>query len=262
MVDLTYRIRDRAQQIWENEGRPEGRADEHWKEAERQLASEVHSAAARVGSGLEPADEQAEHQTAVETEPGSSHNSACLSADGIEMHDEPGSAMTASAAARIADAFDAQRDDIGLKRDVDPDLEGDAPHAAESSADYPAGASWREAEQPTAGVPQAVADGDTPEAGGSGDFDESWYLAHYQDVAEAVRVGVIGSAHQHYAAIGQTEGRLPRAPVGFDEEWYLYRYPDVADAVDAGRIVSGLKHFIAVGFAEGRVPNKAAEEQS
>jgi hypothetical protein len=34
------RIRARAYQIWEQEGRPNGRDQEHWQEAERQLAVE------------------------------------------------------------------------------------------------------------------------------------------------------------------------------------------------------------------------------
>ena len=35
------RIRERADAIWEREGRPEGRHMEHWAEAERQLAAEA-----------------------------------------------------------------------------------------------------------------------------------------------------------------------------------------------------------------------------
>lgn len=34
------RIRMRAYQIWEQEGRPHGRDEEHWREAERQLEVE------------------------------------------------------------------------------------------------------------------------------------------------------------------------------------------------------------------------------
>ena len=29
--------------------------------------------------------------------------------------------------------------------------------------------------------------------------DERWYLEQYQDVAESVRKGVVGSAEQHFA---------------------------------------------------------------
>jgi hypothetical protein len=51
------RIRTRAYQIWEQEGRPHGRDREHWHEAERQLAVEF-----RIGypdaSGTQPIDEE------------------------------------------------------------------------------------------------------------------------------------------------------------------------------------------------------------
>jgi hypothetical protein len=35
------RIRERAHAIWEEEGRPDGREQQHWREAERQLAAEA-----------------------------------------------------------------------------------------------------------------------------------------------------------------------------------------------------------------------------
>ena len=35
--DLTGRIRERAYSLWEQEGRPEGRAEEHWHAARREL---------------------------------------------------------------------------------------------------------------------------------------------------------------------------------------------------------------------------------
>jgi hypothetical protein len=34
------RIRERAHQLWELAGRPEGRQDEFWREAERELAKD------------------------------------------------------------------------------------------------------------------------------------------------------------------------------------------------------------------------------
>jgi hypothetical protein len=37
-ADREQRIRDRAHQIWQDEGCPEGRADEHWAQAEREVA--------------------------------------------------------------------------------------------------------------------------------------------------------------------------------------------------------------------------------
>ena len=34
------RVEQRAYELWEREGRPEGRHDHHWAEAERQIAAE------------------------------------------------------------------------------------------------------------------------------------------------------------------------------------------------------------------------------
>ena len=39
-VKLLTRIRTLAYEIWEEEGRPEGRALEHWLEAEREILDE------------------------------------------------------------------------------------------------------------------------------------------------------------------------------------------------------------------------------
>jgi hypothetical protein len=39
-TDIPLRIRERAYQIWEQEGRPEGRHLDHWLEAEHQLVAE------------------------------------------------------------------------------------------------------------------------------------------------------------------------------------------------------------------------------
>jgi hypothetical protein len=38
--DRIERIRERAHQIWENEGKPEGRDAEHWEQAKREIDSE------------------------------------------------------------------------------------------------------------------------------------------------------------------------------------------------------------------------------
>lgn len=40
------RIRDRAYELWEKEGRPDGRHDEHWHQARRDLDGEDGSAPA------------------------------------------------------------------------------------------------------------------------------------------------------------------------------------------------------------------------
>ena len=49
------RIQQRAYQIWEQEGRPEGRAVEHWRQAEQQLEVEF-----RVGFPDATGDEDPE----------------------------------------------------------------------------------------------------------------------------------------------------------------------------------------------------------
>jgi hypothetical protein len=38
--DWQERIRQRAQAIWEREGRPEGRHEDHWREAEKEIGAE------------------------------------------------------------------------------------------------------------------------------------------------------------------------------------------------------------------------------
>jgi hypothetical protein len=40
------RVEQRAYELWEREGRPEGRHDHHWAEAERQIAAEGGDAGA------------------------------------------------------------------------------------------------------------------------------------------------------------------------------------------------------------------------
>jgi hypothetical protein len=42
--DLQERIRERARAIWEREGRPEGRHDEHWRQAENEINAESDAA--------------------------------------------------------------------------------------------------------------------------------------------------------------------------------------------------------------------------
>jgi hypothetical protein len=51
MTDRVDRIRERAHQIWEEQGRPEGRELEHWHEAERQLHEGLDAEIAHEGGG-------------------------------------------------------------------------------------------------------------------------------------------------------------------------------------------------------------------
>ncbi|ADG20322.1 hypothetical protein QF000_001432 [Paraburkholderia atlantica] len=52
--ELEARIRTRAYQIWENDPSPEGRADDHWEEARRQIEAEGAAAP------QEPTDQSAD----------------------------------------------------------------------------------------------------------------------------------------------------------------------------------------------------------
>jgi hypothetical protein len=83
-------------------------------------------------------------------------------------------------------------------------------------------------------------------------FDEDFYLDTYPDVAEALKAGGVGSAHEHYVTRGYYENRLPYA-IGVDEDWYLEAYRDVHEAVQDGQFDSGQSHFERAGFAEGRL---------
>lgn len=64
MTDIDERIRERAHRIWLEEGRPEGRAAEHWAAARHQIEAEVASpqnpaAGHPIGTGESEEDIQA-----------------------------------------------------------------------------------------------------------------------------------------------------------------------------------------------------------
>ena len=46
-TDLDTRIKERAYEIWESEGRPEGREHEHWRQARAEFAEAQSEVAAR-----------------------------------------------------------------------------------------------------------------------------------------------------------------------------------------------------------------------
>lgn len=75
---------------------------------------------------------------------------------------------------------------------------------------------------------------------GSGLFDRNWYLANYQDVAEA---GL--DPLDHYLRFGAREGRDPSP--AFSTTAYLQNNPDV---LEGGH--NPLVHFVCYGYAEGR----------
>ncbi|MCB5177372.1 MULTISPECIES: DUF2934 domain-containing protein [Microvirga] len=55
MIDLEQKIRERAYHIWEQEGRVDGRAEEHWQMAKLELASLDETPAAALEVAAEPA---------------------------------------------------------------------------------------------------------------------------------------------------------------------------------------------------------------
>jgi hypothetical protein len=60
-IDLEQKIRERAYQIWEREGRAHGRHEEHWHAARRELAATPDASAIAVPARkAEPARSKAE----------------------------------------------------------------------------------------------------------------------------------------------------------------------------------------------------------
>jgi len=52
-MDREEKIRTRAHEIWENEGRPAGREQEHWERARREFEAEEHDAPAEISHNAE-----------------------------------------------------------------------------------------------------------------------------------------------------------------------------------------------------------------
>jgi hypothetical protein len=50
--DLEQRIRERAYEIWENEGCPEGRTDEHWQQACAEYSEALAEVQSSDGGGI------------------------------------------------------------------------------------------------------------------------------------------------------------------------------------------------------------------
>jgi Protein of unknown function (DUF2934) len=55
--DREKRVRERAYQIWQRQGEPHGRADEHWAQAEAEIELEHELAADRAAAGQKPTTE-------------------------------------------------------------------------------------------------------------------------------------------------------------------------------------------------------------
>lgn len=83
--------------------------------------------------------------------------------------------------------------------------------------------------------------------------DEQWYLAHYDDVNNAIRDGKVASAKEHYTRFGYYEHRMPYQ-IDVDDSWYLETYPDVRQSISKRHFSTASDHFEEVGYKEGRLP--------
>jgi hypothetical protein len=88
-----------------------------------------------------------------------------------------------------------------------------------------------------------------------GTVDETFYLAIYSDIREAINNRLLSSASEHYYTTGYFEGRLP-CKLLVDEKYYLEENPDVVEAIRKGVIKNAQEHFEYAGFREGRLPYK------
>lgn len=61
--DLNKRVRERAYEIWESEGRPEGRSHEHWQQARAEFAE------AQSEAGKRPAGRKSASGTSASAKP-------------------------------------------------------------------------------------------------------------------------------------------------------------------------------------------------
>ncbi len=82
-------------------------------------------------------------------------------------------------------------------------------------------------------------------------FDEKFYLARNQDVAQAVAGGIFGNGYDHFIKFGQNERRSSSAL--FNTAYYLATNQDVEAVVKRGEITA-VDHFIRFGQIEGRDP--------
>lgn len=85
------------------------------------------------------------------------------------------------------------------------------------------------------------------------EVDDAWYLRTYEDIAAAIRQGIVHSAKRHFVDDGYFEGRLP-FPMIVDERWYLGQNSDVAKSIRDGVVHTAQEHFDQDGYREGRLP--------
>ena len=82
-------------------------------------------------------------------------------------------------------------------------------------------------------------------------FDEAFYLARTDGVADAIARGEFGSGLQHFREVGEREGR---DPFPFDQAWYARTYRIAAIEVGQGDFLSLHHHYVAVGRDRGYLP--------
>lgn len=71
-TDRIERIRERAHQIWENEGRPDGREMQHWEQASREIDAESTGQGVDTGKVLPPGSGAGSQGLASGLQPGGS----------------------------------------------------------------------------------------------------------------------------------------------------------------------------------------------
>jgi len=79
-------------------------------------------------------------------------------------------------------------------------------------------------------------------------FDESFYLARYGDVAQAVASRGMPSGRHHFERFGFAEGR-EAFPV--DRAWYCQTYPVAAFELGQGDVYDVTDHYVQLGRARG-----------
>jgi predicted outer membrane repeat protein len=91
------------------------------------------------------------------------------------------------------------------------------------------------------------------------EFDESFYLDTYADVAAMISAGTYFTAYHHYYDVGQGSRRSPNST--FDEVCYLIVNPDIDAIVPSASLLSGFDHYVQFGQADGR-PSACASTQA
>lgn len=87
-------------------------------------------------------------------------------------------------------------------------------------------------------------------------FDDAGYLRLYPGVAQAMMLGMVDTAWNHYFHHGRREGRQPN---DVDPAFYVATYPEIGR--DLGRTpteADAVPHFITLGRARGYLPNANA----